>query len=822
MILYWQTGVKSFVDGQFSGLIEAVPIKKRRHPLIPTLCGEQGSLSQENESLQGEQHSSAPQGSTVSNASVGDVPIKKRRLPSVQPEENNSSASCDANKNPAFEEKNATSDVTDASFAQNNSNYVSPNVEEPDLASRSRALDDAHSKKMLIASESYDGKLGTQVKKENSEHFFVAKESLALNIGSKICEQGVEEKYEQESRANTNLSLGLREHLSPAVTSRDIGGSFQKTEKTESVSLNLSLSKEEGSSKSSNDDAKTNRANWDLNTTMDAWEEPGSDDTPGKTSTSGSGLRIAGSAPSDKNIVCSTASLKHGITENLNKAFMISSGLYGRAYKYVDPGNLCFASCLPKFTEDPSRISVKQKSDCATPILSLSNVPASAVDVSKTSFRTVKSEPLDENMKQDLKEANPSVVRSLDDGVTVKHELVERSCVESIDNHKENCASKDEVCIGEKTYLGDFPGDQLVHSETVAKAMVDNVEPSGPAMKDCARGNEGNANDYEGYRLKLMNELPFDPQCSGEDGVSDDEKITLSADTLEDDCFGYDYESDGTHSLTVAMDVEQHGEEDDDYEDGEVREPLKHSEAEKPVCEVKEVEQIVSSSCDDENNIEKEVLCGDCTTTSRMEEYDNRTVTRSKINCGKDGTDNESFNMSDNVTDKTVCIQESLEAERPTIVPQRSLLENSERNNVINAPEIKLSSHQSNDGKNEVDVAQCSEEVVKNLDMIRKTDSDLPKMEESVNIDDANKDVSSGCHQGRIINLAQAASSLSPTKSRSIPGRGLQSQAERDAIPDLFHHEKLHGGRYVLVLYCLSSLYIKLKLLPTFLSLSFS
>ncbi|XP_054786390.1 uncharacterized protein LOC129292774 [Prosopis cineraria] len=920
-----ETGVKSY-DGQFSGLIAAVPIKKRRFPLIPTfspLSGEQDSLTEENEneSLRKE-HSSTPQGSTVSNASVADAPIKKRRLPSVQasssseelsslPEENNAShrenssttlvstlsinsaVLFDTNNNPAFVGKNITSEVTTSNLAQSNSNYVSPKIEEPDLASHSRALDDASGKEKLIASESYEKKSGPQVKKENSELLLAAKESLALNIGSKISKRSVEEKDKQESCASTNLSLGFKEHLSPAVPSLDIGERFQKTQKAGSVSLKLSLSKEESSSKSCSDDARTSRANWDLNTTMDAWEEPGSDAplgktcTSGKTSTSACGLQIAGKAPNDNNVMCSpgmeptgSASIKHTTAENRNKAFVISSRQYGQEYENVNPRNICVASCLQKYTGEPSRLSVKEKTDLLFPTLSLSNASASAVDGNKSSVMIVKSEPLDENLKQDSKEAKPSPVGSLD-GVTVKHELVERSSVDYIkttskgsnlklldpkfvkyepghsnnqgrpmmmenvsdqmgagslqgsDNHysleksvtlesapfsagtacppvegisseqlttsasmvshQENHASIDEAYIDEKTSEGDCSGDKEAPPETVATAMVDNAELSGPAVKDCARGGEEKVDDAEGCRLKLMNEHPLDTRCSGEDGVSDDEKITLSADMLEDDSYGYDYESDGTHSLTVAMDVDQRGEEDDDYEDGEVREPLKHSVAEESVCEVREVERVVSSHCDDGKQIEKEVLGGDCPTSSCIDEDDNRTVTRTKINCGKEGIDDESINMSHNVTDKTVCLQESLEAENPNVGPQIRSLDYSERNKALNARETKLVS-EDNNGSNEVDVAQCADEVVKNLDMVR-TDLDLPKMEVSVDIDNASKDVSDSGNQGRIINLAQAASPLSPTKSRSIPGRALPSQAGRDALPDAFHNENLHGGR---------------------------
>ncbi|XP_054786276.1 uncharacterized protein LOC129292699 isoform X1 [Prosopis cineraria] len=791
-----ETGVKSY-DGQFSGFIAAVPIKKRRFPLIPTfspLSGKHDSLTEETESIRKE-HSSIPQGSTVSNANAVDAPIKKRRLPSVQASSSleklssllevnnalhgenssttlastlstNSAVLSGTNKNPAFEEKNATSDVTNANFAQNGSNYVSPKLEEPDLATHSRALDDADNKEKLIASENYEEKLGTHVK-ENSELLLAAKESLALNIGSKISKLSVEEKDKQESRASMNLSLDFKEHLSPAVTSLEIGESFQKTEKVASVSLKLSLSKDECSSKSFNDDATTNRGNWDLNSTMDAWEEPGSDATSGKTSTSGSGLQIAGSARNDNNVLCSpgmeptgSASLKHTTRDNLNKTSMISSRLYGQQYKYVNSRNLCFASCLQKYSGEPSRLSVKQKSNSAIP--------------------TIESLPFSAGT------ACPPV------GAICSEQLTSNA---SIVNHLDNHASTYEACTDEKASQGNCLGDKQVRSETVATAMVDNAESTGPVMKDCARGDEENADDAEGCWLKLTNDLPSDPLCSGEDGVSDDEKITLSADMLEDDSYCYDYESDGTHSLTVAMDIEKHCAEDDDYEDGEVREPLKHSVAEKSVCEVREVERMVSSNCDDGKQVDKEVLSGDFPASSLIEENDNRTLTRSKIDWGKDGIDSESINMSDNVADKTVCLQESLEAEKLTVGPQIRSLDHSERNKVLDATGSKLFSDQGNNGSNEVDIALCADEVIKNLGMVRETASDLPKIEVALNIDEESKDVSNGGNQGRIINLTQAASSLSPTKSRSIPGRRLSSQAGSDVLPDAFHHEKLHGGR---------------------------
>lgn len=66
--------------------------------------------------------------------------------------------------------------------------------------------------------------------------------------------------------------------------------------------------------------------------------------------------------------------------------------MYGQQLKYVDPRNLYFASCLPKYTGESSGF-VKQNSNCAIPTLNLSNVQASG-DVNIASIRPVKSELL--------------------------------------------------------------------------------------------------------------------------------------------------------------------------------------------------------------------------------------------------------------------------------------------------------------------------------------------------------------------------------------------------------------------------------------------
>nr|KYP47063.1 hypothetical protein KK1_031293 [Cajanus cajan] len=415
---------------------------------------------------------------------------------------------------------------------------------------------------------------------------------------------------------STSLSLSLKEHLFPDVASMDIVESRQKKEKAESVSLELSLSKEDCCTQSLNTDAKSdsdtthvhssNRANWDLNTTMDAWEESGTEAASDKICNDG--LKITDSSPDEKRLMCST-----GMT--------LSTGV----------------------------VSVK-------------------------------------------------------------------------------------------------------------------------------------------------------PMCE-ESSVSDEEKITLSTDMLEDDSYGSDYESDENHAVTIAVDTERYVE-DDDYEDGEVREPLDPSTAEDTICEVREIEHPDCSSNFVNKQMEKGMVSGDCPTSYLVVENDNKAGIQGEIN-NEDGMDIEMLERSGKVIDKNVCMQESLDDEKSNIAAhgkqpvnalQKKSLDLTEGKSISEAMEIESHSNPVTVGSHGVDV-QCADEVVKTTDTVIQTELDLPKVEVFANADDTAKDVTNGGNQGRIIDLSRAASSSSPGKTRPISGRSLSSRAGRDVLPDTLDGDKLHRGR---------------------------
>ncbi|CAJ2631093.1 unnamed protein product [Trifolium pratense] len=919
-----ESGVKSFA-GQFSDLVAGVPIKKRRYPpYIKTSSppSEEPCSNNEETESQRKENSSTSQGSTLSNASIAGAPIKKRRFPpslqasspsleegSVQQKsyalrKDHSSTSLGSTLstssaglsntigNPLFEEKKSRSDVTKADKVQNNSSLLTPKREESNPT-----LNVVNSKEKVTLNEVNEKNVGSQTSKANTELVLAAKEGLALSIGADVSKQIVQGTVKQESpvvAGSTRLSLSIKEHVFQSVTSRENNEIRPNMEKGEPLSLELSLSKDECSTHSSNTDAKSDsdttrvhssRANWDLNTTMDAWDE-GSDASSVKTSIDG--LNITHSSLDEKLLMCSTGitpptsvvSVKQTRNETQNKAFITSPGLAGQQYKRADPPSISFSSYVCNYVEEPSRrISVKLNSGVATPVASLPSVAATAGAANTSSFRSVKPEPYDENLKKNLKETRNSCPVGSLDSAAVKQEIIQHSitmqCKPSVSNSKlvdstfvksepshEGSQEQSKTAESTNTKQLDKVLPQMSFSSSMAVPVMNSTqvfaEATHPAvkpvcttvlttnknivgqLKTCSRAEGVNveklcevpsnsenvplvtvaipmvdtatelnnlglkyssivakkevADDHDACRLKLMNE-PLDPRES-EGCVSDEEKIT---DILEDDSYGSDLESDENPAVTVAVDTERYIE-DDDYEDGEVREPLETSKLEETICEVREIERSDLGNYDNKL-VEKGVVSSDYPTSSHVVENDNKIVNHNEI-ISKDGVDIQMHDKPGKVIDKKVCVHESLDGEKsdiaadkgPVNVLQRKSLDLSERIIVSEIQETEQHSDHATDGSHVIDV-QCADEVVKTTDTVRQADLYLPKMEGSSNTEDITRDVSSCGNQGRIIDLSRAASSSSPSKTRPIPVRSLPTRAGRDVLSDTVDGDKLYRGR---------------------------
>ncbi|KAL5064703.1 hypothetical protein RYX36_026440 [Vicia faba] len=147
----------------------------------------------------------------------------------------------------------------------------------------------------------------------------------------------------------------------------------------------------------------------------------------------------------------------------------------------VDSRDLCLSSYVQKYVEEPSRISPELNSGSATPVVSLPSLEGTAGDANTASFSRAKGVNVEKACEE--VSSNPEPVPL----VTVAFPIV--GTATKLTNHA------------------------LKYSSVVTKKEV--------------------ADDHDGCRFKLMNE-PSDPRDSGEGCVSDEEKITLSADMLEE------------------------------------------------------------------------------------------------------------------------------------------------------------------------------------------------------------------------------------------------------------------------------------------------
>ncbi|KAL5064702.1 hypothetical protein RYX36_026439 [Vicia faba] len=167
----------------------------------------------------------------------------------------------------------------------------------------------------------------------------------------------------------------------------------------------------------------------------------------------------------------------------------------------VDSRDLCLSSYVQKYVKEPSRISPELNSGSATPVVSLPSLEGSLDNAA------VKQEFIHHST---IKTSNSTVSNS---------KLVDSTVIKSEPSHE---GSQERSKTADSTATVAFPivgtatkltNHALKYSSVVTKKEV--------------------ADDHDGCRFKLMNE-PSDPRDSGEGCVSDEEKITLSADMLEE------------------------------------------------------------------------------------------------------------------------------------------------------------------------------------------------------------------------------------------------------------------------------------------------
>ncbi|GFY82226.1 hypothetical protein Acr_02g0004660 [Actinidia rufa] len=255
------------ISRQSSNCSAGVPIKKRRFPLVRPPSPppqEPCSIRAENDSIQKE-CSNTSQGSSLSDASVP----------------TNSPGLSDVNRNSFAKERKEGSTDTNVDSVQSNVNLSWVKIEEPNLSMLSASVDIVDNKEKRLLTE----KSAFQKISETTELHLALNKELAPNDGEGILfKQDVEKDCKVEPSTvsgNTELSLGLKEPWIPALTGQNRKQSYQLPDKVHPSAFCLSLGKgkpitsknDENNSNDDTDCLHASRSNWDLNTTMDAWDE---------------------------------------------------------------------------------------------------------------------------------------------------------------------------------------------------------------------------------------------------------------------------------------------------------------------------------------------------------------------------------------------------------------------------------------------------------------------------------------------------------------------------------------------------------------------
>ncbi|KAG8645156.1 uncharacterized protein LOC110624789 [Manihot esculenta] len=775
-----------------------VPMKKRRFICPPSPAPEVQSLAVLEYDSVLKEHGRLPQVPALSSDSVA-----------------GSSCLSDENKN-FFPEAN---NMVPVSIVQANTINLSRVKIEELHTIQSESLAKLDNAGKLVAAEKSATVL---VKYEQTELNSSPNKAPALYFDKEIVEQQIAEgkcKAKYTVSGNPELALGLKDHHVCALEDQIHDAKSCNHHNVETVSLNLSLSNGERTAHCKIDDVQSNidsanicanRSNWDLNTTMDTWEGSVGDVAVGQVTADGS--RMVGVThhiePLTTGTVGTGVATEIQIVESecMSSSSKISSQS-GQLYNSDDSLHLRLSPSFLSFkNQEPSISSANIDSQAGISISS----PRGLLSAGNTVIsKTIKSEPLDDNLKNDSGRTKVNLAVPLDfRAVLVKSELVEKfaqeahkalnfSTVKPVDAKSMKSEPFYDVDLEtRKTMEGTSHQECESAGQLAPEIGSEHVSHSGDAINgsatvDVAGPEKKNINDFDQCKLKAMDELPSDAHRNGEGTASDEEKINLSGDMLEEDSYGTEYESDGN---SVPMDIEDDGQGLDDYEDGEFREAQLRCVVESPISEKRDD---ISHGDSDSKMLDSTELHPDVHPTPSSVEGKGINAEQ-PVEINKDSVEECIDTILDgkptNDVDKDASREESSAveisasgADKKKVVKtvRRKPLDLSANNDATKGLGTEQSPDQgTSEGQGtSVAVAQGTVEKV-NTNDVEKNDSAIPKLETSINADGATKDVSSGANQSRIINLS-IASGMSSGKTKCISGKPLPLHLGRERLPDV-------------------------------------
>lgn len=597
----------------------------------------------------------------------------------------------------------------------------------------------------------------------------------------------------------------------------------------------------------SSNPVSANRSNWDLNTTMDVWEGSTCSDAFAHGLVNTGGFNKSDSCRDDKSLLTMDSTAHLGFNKGkhvVDGPTSSSSKSSPQQYKMDDSLGLRLAMPFTDTSRERSSLSDNLDLASVNPNLSSKQVKLPIVNVS----RAVKSEPIDDNSKRDCSigscsstNMGPSKLSSvkrehannhnlgtilqssislekLDDRRSIKSEVVqerkEEACklkdaatlpVARIMQHQDSCASSTAIPVSllpqstslarlptcsELTTNGDFSNqsEQIINGkESQSNDMID--EPT--TIREREDSNQSRPSklgissvvDHDKFELARIDEHPVEPCQIDDAGENGEIDMDISNETLEEDSSGSDNECEQNRPVDTVCEKE-----DEEYEDGEVREHVQHSAEGDPIVEGKKNDNLELVRFDSHNLQPADpVFKGEDVVEENLDETHCDQIRNHVGVCyepiSEDNSLQESFEVSEVVAD---------DKRATSVTPNRQL-----DKSVEDVHESQVSCDIPTDGRHRIDVeigGVATAKVVRE-NCSGEGDFTSSKVEACLNGHDAAKDANNAGNKSRIINLSRPSVVEAPFKTKSISNRLLTSRSGKERYSDFDGEMQPRGNR---------------------------
>ncbi|KAL1535518.1 hypothetical protein AAHA92_28287 [Salvia divinorum] len=707
-------------------------------------------------------------------------------------------------------------------------------------------LDDTGNKKVGTQSERSSAHVKQEIVGGQIEGTCVLQrpsENMNVELSLGLQESVVHASEHQQKEANFRKSDKLESLLSLALHEEKL----------------VSRDKKDIAADSSNS-VSANRSNWDLNTTMDVWEGSTCSDAIAQGLGNIGGFNKSDSCRDDKSLLTIASLARPGFNKGKHildgHTSSSSKSLSPQQCKMDDSLGLRLA--MPFMDTSRVRSSLSDNLDLtnASPNMSSQQVQLPVVNVS----RAVKTEPIDDNLKRDCSISSCSStnmesskfssvkrecvinhslqtillssvsLEKLDDRMSIKSEVVQecqQEVCKSIDaatlpvarvmQHQESCASSSAMPVSllpqsisparlttcsEVTTNRDFlnQSEQSIHSK---ESQSSDNKPDGPNSIPIRKDNNqlrssqlGSSSVVDEGKFELARIDEHAVELFQNDNTSENGEVDMdiSNDTLEEDSSGSDTDIE-SEQIRVAGTVRQ--KEDEEYEDGEVREHAQHSAEGAPTVEGKDNDNLKLVAFDSQNLQPSDPSVGQSMNTSVFKEKD---VVEENI----DGTQGDPINdhvgacyepdVEDNSLQEPYEVSEVVADERrATSVALDGKLDMS----VEDMHERLVSSDIPTDGRHGINVGICGEDMVVRENCVGEGEGDLTLSNVGACLDghDAAKDSNNAGNKSRIINLSRPSVMAAPFKTKHISNRSQMTRSGKERYSDFDGEMQPRGNR---------------------------